>query len=78
MCHGQNNGIFKIELISKTTARNLSPILGEDFFFFGDHPVLGTKCNKDGVKVPRFLMNFKNVPQSEKGSEIMISMFDFL
>ena len=36
-------------------------------FFFGDHLILGTKINKNGLKVPRLLMDFKNVPQMEKG-----------
>ena len=39
---GQNNGILKIELILETKARNLSPILGENFFF-SDHLILETK-----------------------------------
>ena len=32
MCHGQNNSIFRIKLILGTKARNLSTILGENFF----------------------------------------------
>ena len=36
-------------------------------FFFKYHLILGTKINKNGLKVPRFLMNFKNVPQTKKG-----------
>ena len=28
---------------------------------------LETKINKNGLKVPRFLMSFKTVPQTEKG-----------
>ena len=66
MCRDQNNDIFRIELILKTKARNLSPILGEDLFF-RNHLILETKFNKNGLKVPQFLKNFKNVPQSEKG-----------
>ena len=44
MCRGQNNGIFRIELILGTKARNMSPILGEDFLF-RDHLILETKFN---------------------------------
>ena len=29
--------------------------------------ILGIKINKNGLKVPRFLMGFKNVLQTEKG-----------
>ena len=36
-------------------------------FFFRDHLILGTKIIENGLKVPRFLMGFKNVPQVEKG-----------
>ena len=36
-------------------------------FFFEDHLILGTKINKNGLKVPQLLMDFKNVPQMEKG-----------
>ena len=32
-CHGQNNAIFRKSLNFKTKTRNLSPILGKDFFF---------------------------------------------
>ena len=61
MCRGQNNNIFRIELILGTKARNLSLILGENFFF-SDHLNLETKFNKNGLKMPRFLKNLKNVP----------------
>ena len=38
----------------------------EDLFF--RYPlILGTKINKNGLNVRRFLMSFKNVPQTEKG-----------
>ena len=60
MCHGQNNGIFRIELILGKKTRNLSPILGEDYCFFSDHLILETKFNKNGLKVPRFLKGFTN------------------
>ena len=66
MCRDQNNGFFRIELISGTKARNLIPILGEDLFF-RNHLILKTKFNKNGLKVPQFLKNFKIVPQSQKG-----------
>ena len=35
-------------------------------FFFEDHLILGTKFNKNSLKVPRCLRNFKNMPQTEK------------
>ena len=43
---GQKNDIFKIELIFGTKARHLSPILGENYFFFSDHLILETKFKK--------------------------------
>ena len=58
--------IFRIELILGKKARNLSSILGEDLFF-KDYLILETKFNKNGLKVPQFLKNFKNVAQLGKG-----------
>ena len=66
MCRGQSNDIFRIELILGTKARNLSPILCEALFF-RDHLILGTKFNKNGLKVPQLLKDFKNVRPSERG-----------
>ena len=66
MCRGHNNGIFRIELILRATARNLSPIMDENFFFYSDHLILETKFNKNDLKALRFLKNSKTVPQSEK------------
>ena len=40
--------------------------------FFRYHLILGTKINKNGLKVPQFLMGFKNVPQTEKGSKTLV------
>ena len=57
MCRGQINGISRIALILRTKAKNLSPILGENLFFFSDHLILESNFNKNGVKVPRFLKN---------------------
>ena len=39
--------------------------MSEDFFF-EDHLILGTKFNKNSLKVPQCLRNFKNVPHTEK------------
>ena len=62
MCRGQTNGIFRKQSILVTKARNLNPIISEDLFF-EDHLILGTKFNKNSLKVQRCLRNFKNVPQ---------------
>ena len=59
MCRGQNNSIFRIELILGTKPRNLSPILGQKKFFFNVYLNLETKFNRNGLKMPRFLKNFK-------------------
>ena len=68
MCRGQKNGSFKIELVLGIRVENLSPILGKNFFsfFFNANLILETKFIKNDLKVPRFLKDFKNVPQSEK------------
>ena len=65
MCRGQINGSFRKQPILVTKTRNLTPIMSEDLFF-EDHLILGTKFNKNSLKVPRCLRNFKNMPQTEK------------